>query len=99
MPLTAKAGFKKKVLPQTKPFLIAFIHMTNETSLKPLKYTFCTPQNSFAPLSFISLYFKLPIPVKSGKMIWSSSNFQILFIVPIMITPITHVTVVSVKEW
>ena len=28
-----------------------------------------TPQKRFAPLSLISLYFKLPIPGKSGKMI------------------------------
>ena len=47
-------------------------------------------RKSFAPLTIISFYFKLPIPVKYGKMIWFSSNFQKMFSVPF--------TVVSVKD-
>ena len=31
--------------------------------------TLYTPQKSFAPLTLISLYFKLPVPVKSRNMI------------------------------
>ena len=50
-------------------------------------------KTSFAPLILISLYFKLPIPVKSGKMIWSSSNFQRMFNVH------APITVISVKDW
>ena len=38
---------------------------------------------SFVLLTLISLYFKIPIPVKSRKMIRSDSNFQRLFSVPI----------------
>ena len=33
----------------------------------------------FSPLTLISLYFILSIPMKSRKMIWSSSNFQRMF--------------------
>ena len=47
-----------------------------------------THPKSFVLLTLISLYFKLP--VKSRKMIWSSSNFQRMFSLPI--------TVVSVKD-
>ena len=47
-------------------------------------------KKSFAPLTLIYLYFKLPIPVKSRQMLWSSSNFQRMFSEPI--------TVVSVKD-
>ena len=42
-------------------------------------------KKSFAPLTLISLYFKLSIPVKSIKMIWSSSNFQRMLPEPITV--------------
>ena len=54
------------------------------------KQAIYTHQKSFEPLTLISLYFKLPIPMKSGKMIWLSSNFQRMSYVPI--------TVDSVKD-
>ena len=47
-------------------------------------------KKGFAPLTLISLYFKLQIPVKSRKTIRISSNFQRLCSV--------HVTLVSVKD-
>ena len=45
-------------------------------------------KKSFAPLTLISLYFKLSIPVKSRKMIWSSSIFQRVFSEPITLDPV-----------
>ena len=42
-------------------------------------------KKSFAPLTLISLYFKLSIPVESRKIIWSSSNFQRMFPEPISV--------------
>ena len=42
-----------------------------------------SPQKSFTPLTLISLYFKIPIPVKSSKIIRSSSNLWNCLIVSV----------------
>ena len=47
-------------------------------------------KKSFAPLTLISLYFNLPIPVKSRKMIGSSPNFQRMFSVLNIVVPVKH---------
>ena len=53
-----------------------------KSNCRSLIYTF---PKRFAPLTLISLNFKLSIPVKSRKMIWSSSICQRMFHEPITI--------------
>ena len=45
-------------------------------------------QKRFAPLALICLYFKLQIPRKSRKIIWSSPNFQRLLSIPIALVSV-----------
>ena len=54
------------------------------------QYYFYSPQETFASLPLIYLYFKLQIPVEPQKIIGLSSNIQILFFL--------HITLASVKE-
>ena len=74
----------------TKIKCVAFYKFVHDRYLNIFRTSLVLLKKNFVPLSLITLFFKLPKPVKSRKMIWSSSNFRRMFSVPI--------TVVSVKD-
>ena len=73
----------------TKSFVLTFTFSTRSIGINFVTILLIYSSKKICT-TLISLYFKLPIPVKSRKMLWSSSNFHRMFSVPI--------TVVSVKN-